>query len=896
KTCKVPVANMALVSMETSITNAGSTEEAEAIAGVGIEQNSAESRALVPVLPEEWPLPHQQRRRYYNNMEFTSVTHTSVNKAQAHMELLQNAIEDWMAQQTPSQISQPALRSGKSLGTAKSTATSAKSAPATAAGKAASSLGDASAKQAPLEVVGVGQQQPQPNFVYYEDDPGVPYLGAEEVVQEVMQLMVKLENDRLQAEEDIRLERGKVIELASRIDRLSEAKLLQMPVAVQAEHEACIEDIAELNWHVQSKRKNLDKSRRRHAKSVRMNEEIKEEMAYIRVHDPLVREKLQLELSKIDTIKEEGSDTRKEMQDTKKKLDRVEKKNKDAHGVANQERARMKGEVDKATDNLQKARDAVQKSEEQFVELCERIVNSKEKNRSNKQEIEELRVKNAAAYKQQNELQATVDELTKTLRYEEHQTRLLDEELYQTQDNHEKLKANQDAQKAEMQAAVDHSEDRYIFLRREADEHATELQDMQDRLKDCERQKVDDEKNLARMEAELERTQEEMERILEEFGKVAQEHSNVAKKLESEEKKVMFVEDSLKATITQLQKQVEDEIATRERLIVRIETDTRDLGKSKVEAKVKKAKLKKMSEKMEVLVSQMRQKVAKLRAESAEKCAVADALQRELDDLLEERRQTEARLDGRIGELRPKHEAEKAEVDRLVARLAEIGEQIEMMNKKIRDIYDQTGMIKRTQMKFTDAIRMLEDQMQQLTHELSKSTRSDDSLKAQLAAVQARMASRADEHRRLQENRRETQRQLESEYRAALEENRRLAGDYRARQNEVFRMKEDLLDLLNEILRREEAVRDLKQGKRLQEKTHFALKTYLRYKQQLTELQMDDMQSRGRENLHKTQILDSEIHRNLDGITSFLTSQMDVLMRGQRVQQDLPEGAAATAE
>ncbi|PAA48958.1 hypothetical protein BOX15_Mlig021582g1, partial [Macrostomum lignano] len=244
----------------------------------------------------------------------------------------------------------------------------------------------------------------------------------------------------------------------------------------------------------------------------------------------------------------------------------------------------------------------------------------------------------------------------------------------------------------------------------------------------------------------------------------------------------------------------------------------------------------------------------------------------------------------------PKHEAEKAEVDRLVARLAEIGEQIEMMNKKIRDIYDQTGMIKRTQMKFTDAIRMLEDQMQQLTHELSKSTRSDDSLKAQLAAVQARMASRADEHRRLQENRRETQRQLESEYRAALEENRRLAGDYRARQNEVFRMKEDLLDLLNEILRREEAVRDLKQGKRLQEKTHFALKTYLRYKQQLTELQMDDMQSRGRENLHKTQILDSEIHRNLDGITSFLTSQMDVLMRGQRVQQDLPEGAAATAE
>ena len=61
----------------------------------------------------------------------------------------------------------------------------------------------------------------------------IPYLGAEDVIDEVITLLAKLENDRRETKRNLKQEKERVEMLSSRIDHLSEQRLQALPEAVQ---------------------------------------------------------------------------------------------------------------------------------------------------------------------------------------------------------------------------------------------------------------------------------------------------------------------------------------------------------------------------------------------------------------------------------------------------------------------------------------------------------------------------------------------------------------------------------------------------------------------------------------------------------------------------------------
>ena len=61
----------------------------------------------------------------------------------------------------------------------------------------------------------------------------VPYLGAEEVLEEVITLLARMEAERQDTEMKIKEERHRVKILAEKIDQLSQLALEQLPMAVQ---------------------------------------------------------------------------------------------------------------------------------------------------------------------------------------------------------------------------------------------------------------------------------------------------------------------------------------------------------------------------------------------------------------------------------------------------------------------------------------------------------------------------------------------------------------------------------------------------------------------------------------------------------------------------------------
>ena len=62
----------------------------------------------------------------------------------------------------------------------------------------------------------------------------IPYLGAEDVIDEVITLLAKLENDRQDTKKNLQKEKERVDTLSSKIDNLSEQRLLTLPDAVQS--------------------------------------------------------------------------------------------------------------------------------------------------------------------------------------------------------------------------------------------------------------------------------------------------------------------------------------------------------------------------------------------------------------------------------------------------------------------------------------------------------------------------------------------------------------------------------------------------------------------------------------------------------------------------------------
>lgn len=61
----------------------------------------------------------------------------------------------------------------------------------------------------------------------------LPYLGAEDVLDEVVTLLARLENDRLETLQGLHNEKDRVVKLNEKIDHLCLVRMRELPIAVQ---------------------------------------------------------------------------------------------------------------------------------------------------------------------------------------------------------------------------------------------------------------------------------------------------------------------------------------------------------------------------------------------------------------------------------------------------------------------------------------------------------------------------------------------------------------------------------------------------------------------------------------------------------------------------------------
>jgi hypothetical protein len=176
------------------------------------------------------------------------------------------------------------------------------------------------------------------------------------ILEEILILIARLEFDRRRTELQLYRERDLCKKLKDRLEKMSLRRATELPSRVQREHEACINDITELNWQISFNSKAERKLIHKIEVEELLNSQLKDELDKLRSNLPLLAEKIANEseiVTEISTAQRNVEDLLKKAKD---KLADTQDRYQASLVKANKEREQMKDELNDSKRQLNKAK------------------------------------------------------------------------------------------------------------------------------------------------------------------------------------------------------------------------------------------------------------------------------------------------------------------------------------------------------------------------------------------------------------------------------------------------------------------------------------------------------------------------------------------------------------
>lgn len=827
-----------------------------------------EKRDKVPSLPNSWPkLPEIFRRR---SCEMTQSTASCVNKAVSHLELLQSVVEEWSREKETERRSRQSTTQEvrKDVRFSESRASTSMS-----KGSHSATSRKPSLPSSGLAVQGVGFKEDVREQIIAETNL-MPFLGAEEVIEEVMTLLARLENDRQETEKAIEREGERVTKLTNKIDTLCRERMLTLPAMVQKEHEECIVDLTELQWHVAYGTRNEIRLKERWNIAQVLNTRLKEDIEFVKKHIPLVEEKLDLEGETMDKIWRAQNETDQELDLTKNRYEKTEAKSNEALQKAELERGHMKSDLDKVRDALNIINDELSHVKMTFNGYIHQINDVTQQLIDNEQELKVLEVKNENA-KAAEEIQAA-------------KVKDLEVKIVEAEFEHNRL----EAENAKLHTNLGSKRDLYVSrinelelairtldnTLREVDlrnqETIMEVQDFNEKKADCMKQKLQDERNIKRIVTEIQKLKLQLDVTLEELDRVTTLNISIKNQLTADQEKTSRLETSLKVTLDAVKEQLKDEQNMKTTLSTSISTVAQDLEKSKVELGEKRSKAVKVVEDVVAAVSQVKEKVEKLRVSKEVTTKKKVDLSKQFAETKKQREESEKKFQERISHLQPHHNRLKEQLLNINKRLDYMETRSDVMVNKISDMDKSQGLMDRLVSGTSESIVILTDQLEEFKIQIEAMQKVEDDLKVQYNDVLVRIRDKQAQHRKFVDDRRSKLRQLEEEKQKSIKLNKELASKYRSSQNNQMVLKEKVMNNFENRVKMESEIKDVKELQALQLRMHRAMLEYYKYRGMYNLTKLSCMEHSSQENSDKVTNLQESMNNALKNITEFLQTQM----------------------
>ncbi|BFZ16961.1 hypothetical protein BsWGS_19999 [Bradybaena similaris] len=713
-------------------------------------------------------------------------------------------------------------------------------------------------------------------------------LGALEVIAEVILLISELETDRRETQEMYLKEMRRAEWLRRQIDELRLRHLRELPSLVQREHEACIMDLTELQWHVTYSRRLQGKAQARFSVSHRSNTQLRERIDFVKQHVPLVQEKLVLEVDAMDNIRKAQGHRQcntscrrgikqadQELVVAQQKQAKVHMRSQETANKASTERGHIRRELDRGRDDVKTIRDHLNEAVMTHKAYVHQINDIYKKMAENDREMEVITVKNENA-KTSEAMQATkVRNLQVKATEAEFDFRCLDNEI-QKQEQEREVKKEQYVQvEVQLEQKKKAAEKQLQMASRENLAQSLEVQELEDKAAKLEHQKAADAKNVARMNQEIERTTILLQQTDDQHSQILNTNDHLQNQLQLQKDKAFRMEEKLKKSAEGLRRQTQEEIHTKKVLQARIGADQSELDKVKLETASKKDKAQSITAELEKAVSSVLEKVNKLQAIRLEKQQLTQDLTSQIQETEQRHIESFQMFSQTLTQVEPQHHSVQTDLNSVNKQLQTMEADISTMRNKIEEMDSAQIMMERFVTKAQNEIQILTSELQELELQLEAERKIGDDLRKQLHETLERLQGQESQHKRLHSDRQEVLHKHERDKTLLMENNQQLAARYRQLQKDYLLRKERMLKSYDERVKCEASITDMKQLKSLQLKLHGALVEFFKVSSLYGRTALSKLEQESWQNAGRVSQLHVNMQRALEDISQFLNARKE---------------------
>ncbi|XP_066545763.1 coiled-coil domain-containing protein 178 [Amia ocellicauda] len=695
------------------------------------------------------------------------------------------------------------------------------------------------------------------------------------VLSEVIDLIGRLEADRQEAEEALKLEKKRRKTLGEKIDRLSLWRLQQFPVAVQKEHEACMRDISELQWHLKFKKERLTQVKNRLMQTEVLNQRLKEDIDFVKKHGPLVKEKLELEssvMNQINNAQMEASDTFSKISVDLKK---AEQQFEGEQIKATKERCEMANELEGIADHLKELLQDFQQSKAQWNAYCSKVTDTEEKlaliNKLCRALLEQI----PHLQKQETTMNDEVIELKLKIEAQIKKFQQLTEDTSELQRQIEMTKSGGEIETSQLQQECNNKRQALLALHDKNKECELEIEDLIIKIQESEHSAVQLEKDRQKMLQKISQNEEHRHRATEELSQVAAVHSATKEKLEDLEQQTFMEEQRMREISENMKKQIMSEMKALAIIKGKIASNKTELLQSQTNTdQEKKSKLKELEDAASVTLK-LENEMEEFRKRYHETKENIENLMLNLQEVemmhkvtAERLGQEKATLLTHLSIVEERHAAVSKELNHVLSRT-------EDLRKKSADYKISADLMEKAGKAIPDAIDKLQLDFDDMEFKHKSATYIINNLQDEISNCKDRIKLSEETNTSLYKNRQKTMEETKAALDKGLQENAELAQEYRVLQKALLVAKGQAVSVYEEKNRMEASFQDHKQLSLLQTRMHKALVEYFKQRGLYSQAGLAKFQALCHENSKKIGTVQEELSKAIQRISAFLHSLTD---------------------
>ncbi|XP_078541799.1 coiled-coil domain-containing protein 178 isoform X2 [Lissotriton helveticus] len=720
-----------------------------------------------------------------------------------------------------------------------------------------------------LHVVGVGLIEPDSSrteFLKYE---------TEEVVSEVIRLIWRLEADRQEAEEALMQERQRKKMLYVKIDTLSLWKLQHLGSAVQKEHEACVRDISELQWHVSAKKQELQKALAEAQKLEAANAKLLEDLDFLEKHCPLLEEKLHLENQAMASIKRIQAEANVAYDEAKRLYEEAQLHFDKCTADANSERAIMSDNLVASKKMLQKRKNDIIQYDELYIKKCLALAETERQLEDIGNLFEDLLSQKSGKEEKELLWKGKVDDLKCSTDLQESNNKQLAAECTKLTEEVVITKEKCHSQILELEMEFHNKLHALRDLQGTVKELVIANEDLEQKTKYSVVRKAKLQAETIRMLKSIKKHEEQYLKTATDLDEVSSMHDVTKIKMEEMGDQASRDETRMKNLTEILKKQSADEIRATHLLEVRNSAILADLKSKQLESKRRRQELARMVadienplQALETSIHEMRQSHTDL----MEKCATLLRRKQELEE--EQKRMhgelgsTKCTLQLQLHHTQRKHSEVFDELDQTVKCT-------EKLHHGILELKSSKHALKKVRANTEETITDLKKDLECVQFKHQNAENLSCHLKSEIDRIRKQMQKERESHVLHLDCRQKALKKDKSVLDVDLIENRKLASKYKALQRIYLHKKDTLLDEFEKRVTLEASVRDRTQLSALQHRMHRALLEYFKLRGLYSQAGLATCQAASRENVQKILAVQEEMSKTIQQISAFVNSLTD---------------------